>query len=83
MPLESTQAGWYVTVGFDAAQAMLIISAKMLDKSVPFIIGPVVPETMDRLKERLSGSAWRHVPLGSLEDVGSSGLSAHQMAPPS
>ena len=42
MPLECTQAGWYVTVGFDAALTMLFISAtrfKMLDKSVPFIIG--------------------------------------------
>ena len=27
MPLESTQAGWYVTVGFDAALAMLFIPA--------------------------------------------------------
>ena len=53
MALESTQARWYVTVGFDAALAMLFISAtrfKMLDKRVPFIIGPVVPGTKDRLK---------------------------------
>ena len=53
MPLESTQAGWYVTVGFDAALAVLFISAtrfKMPDKSVPHIIGTVAPETMDRLQ---------------------------------
>ena len=46
MPLECPKAGWYVTVGFDAALAMLFITAtrfKMLDKSIPFIIGHVVP----------------------------------------
>ena len=52
MPLECTQAGWYAMGAFDAALAMFTCAtrSKMLDKSVPFIIGPVVPETMDRLK---------------------------------
>ena len=52
MPLECTQAGWYVTVGFGAALAMLFISAprfKMPDKSVLFIVGPVVLDNI-RLK---------------------------------
>ena len=75
MPLESTQAGWYVTVGFDAALAMLFIPAtrfKMLVKSVPNV-GPVVLETMERLKACSTGDF-----LGVVSE-----LSAHQMAPPS
>ena len=92
MPLESTQAGWYVRVGFDAALAMLFITAtrlKMLDKSIPFIIGHVVPVTMDRLKACPMGAFPGVVVtpgvmyIWLLGDVGSSELSAHQILPPS
>ena len=93
MPLESTHAGWCVTVGFDVALAMLFISAtrfKMLDKSVPVHHRSCRPENHGQIKGLFDGRfsrsghhAWRHVHLVTLGDVGSSELSAHQMAPPS